>query len=170
WLASLVIGGSTIGMLAGGWLADRIPKWAGSPVTARRYLGVAAYLTAAACLFAGIRCDDAVLLAWLWAASFCAMHLTLPNWWSAAISQSGKHVGTLFGLMNGIGVFGAMASQGFVGIFADWQKRHGFTGRAQWDPLFDVYVGVLLCGAMAWWMYRFTPLPDEGGPVAVVPL
>jgi hypothetical protein len=76
------------------------------------------------------------------------------------IPQSGRHVGALFGLMNGIGVFGAMVSQGFVGVFVDWQKSQGLSGRDAWDPIFDVYVGVLLLNAVAWWSYRFVPLPE----------
>jgi hypothetical protein len=36
----------------------------------------------------------------------------------------------------------------------------GFTGRAQGDPLFDAYVGVLILGAVAWWSYRYRPLAD----------
>ena len=152
--------GSAVGMLFGGWLADRISKSA-NPVRARRYLGVVCYLAAAGCLFLGVRQDDALALATLWGASFCAMHVTLPNWWSCAIPQGGRHTATLFGLMNGIGVFGAMVSQGFVGWFADRQEKvYGLTGRAAWDPLFDVYVCVLLGGAGAWWLYRFTPLPE----------
>ena len=54
------------------------------------------------------------------------MHVTLPNWWSCAIPQGGRHTATLFGLMNGLGVLGAMASQGFVGVFADWQASAGY--------------------------------------------
>ncbi|MCI0703547.1 MAG: MFS transporter [Planctomycetia bacterium] len=158
-LTSLVMAGSAVGMLLGGWLADHISKL-NDPVAARRYLGVGSYLLAAACLFAGVRQDSALALAALWGASFCAMHITLPNWWSCAIPQGGRHTATIFGLMNGLGVLGAMASQGFVGVFADWQKERGFSGRAQWDPIFDVYVFVLLANAVAWWSYRFTPLPE----------
>jgi hypothetical protein len=66
--------------------------------------------------------------------------------------------------MNGIGVFGAMTSQGFVGVFADWQRDRGLSGREQWDPLFDVYVGVLICGAIAWWLFRLTPLENQTEP------
>ena len=40
-----------------------------------------------------------------------------------AIPQAGRHTATIFGLMNGLGVLGAMASQGFVGVFADWQTN-----------------------------------------------
>jgi MFS transporter, ACS family, glucarate transporter len=163
WLASIVMGGSAVGVLLGGWLADRIPRWSSDPIRARRWLGVGCYFIAAACLFAGVRCDEPLALTAFWTVSILAMHITLPNWWSVIIPQSGRHVGTLFGLTNGIGVLGAMSSQGFVGVFADWQKSRGFLGREQWDPLFDVYVGVLLLGAVAWWLYRFQPLEEEGG-------
>lgn len=158
-LTSLVMAGSAVGMLLGGGLADYFSRLA-NPIRARRYLGVVCYLISAGCLFLGIRQDDALSLALLWGASFCVMHFTLPNWWSVIIPQAGKHVGALFGLTNGIGVFGAMASQGFVGVFVDWQKAHGLSGRAAWDPIFDVYVCVLLANAVAWWLYRFRPLPD----------
>ncbi len=159
-LTSLVMAGSAVGMLVGGWLADRLSKCV-NPLRARRSLGVVCYLAAAGCLFLGIRQDDALSLATLWGASFCVMHVTLPNWWSVVIPQSGRHVGALFGLMNGIGVLGAMASQGFVGVFVDWQKSRGLSGRAAWDPIFDVYVAVLLLNAAAWWLYRYVPLPGR---------
>ncbi len=159
-LASLVLAGSAGGVFLGGLLADRITTRAADPVAARRRVAVVCYLTAAACLYAGARADDAVASCWLMAAAMLAMHLTLPNWWSTAIPQCGKHVGALFGLMNGVGVIGAAASQKFAGVFTDWRKELGHEGRAQWDPLFDVYVGVLVCGAVAWALYRHRPLPD----------
>ena len=154
-LTSVVIAGSAFGMLFGGWLADAIPKWSADPITAKRYLGVGCYLTAAGCLYFGIRRDDPYALAALWGASFCAMHITLPNWWSIAIPQCGRHVGALSGLMNGAGVIGAMSSQWFVGAFSDYRGEAGYTGREQWDPMFDVYAGVLVMGALAWWGYRY---------------
>ena len=162
YLASFVLAGSAVGVFVGGLIADRITGRTADPVRARRLLGVACYLTAAGCLFAGARCEDSIVTSGLFAAAFCAMHLTLPNWWSVAIPQCGRHVGALFGLMNGVGVIGAMASQGFVGVFIDWREGLGFTGRARWDPLFDVYVGVLALGAGAWWLYRYRPLGKDG--------
>lgn len=158
-LASLVLAGSAGGVFLGGLLADRITARAADSIRARQRLAVGCYVTAAACLFAGARADDALASSALMAAAMLAMHLTLPNWWSVAIPQCGKHVGALFGLMNGVGVVGAAASQQFVGVFADWRGGLGYTGRDQWDPLFDVYVGVLLCGAVAWAAYRPRPLP-----------
>jgi MFS transporter, ACS family, glucarate transporter len=160
WLTSLAIAGSAGGVFLGGLVADWITTKAADPLASRRRLAVGCYLAAAGCLFAGVRADDPAAAAGLMAAGMFAMHLTLPNWWSVAIPQCGRHVGALFGLMNGVGVVGALLSQGFVGVFVDSQKRLGFTGRAQWDPLFDVYVGVLVCGAVAWAVYRPRPLPD----------
>lgn len=167
WMASLVMAGSAVGMLAGGWLADQIPRWTSDHVRARRWLGTGCYLSAAVFTFAAIRCGEPWALAGCFCVAFLLMHITLPNWWSCAIPQGGRHVGALFGLMNGIGVFGAMASQGFVGIFADWQASRGLSGRAQWDPIFDVYVLSLVCAAVGWWLYRLTPLQEP--PLAAEP-
>lgn len=161
-LSSLALAGSAVGVFLGGLLADRITTRAADPVRARRRVGIGCYLAAAGCLFAGVRADDPAAVAGLMAAAMLVMHLTLPNWWSVAIPQCGRHVGALFGLMNGMGVVGALMSQGFVGVLADWRGGLGHTGRAQWDPLFDVYVGVLVCGAAAWALYRPRPLPDAG--------
>jgi ACS family glucarate transporter-like MFS transporter len=160
WLGSLVIGGSGFGMLLGGWLADRISRLSTDPVRDRRRLGVSCYVTAAGCLFGGTRCDDPLALAALWSLSACVMHITLPNWWSVIIPQSGRHVGAIFGLANGVGCFGALASLGLIPLYADWQEGRGVSGRAAWDPIFDVYVIVLLANAVAWWFYRFTPLKE----------
>lgn len=159
-LASLVLSGSAAGVLAGGWVADRITRHSVDPTRTRRRFAVVCYLIAAGCLFAGVRCDEPLALALFFAGAIFAMHLTLPNWWSVAIPQCGKHVGALFGLMNGMGVIGAMASQGFVGRFADWQEKQGLSGRAQWDPLFNVYVVVLVLGAVVWSAYRQRPLAE----------
>lgn len=160
-LASVVLAGSAFGMLFGGWLADQISKRSTNPVHDRRAFGVGCYLTAAVCLYLGIRCDNPYTLAALWGTSFCTMHITLPNWWSVAVPQCGRHIGTISGLMNGAGVIGAMASQWFVGAFSDFMGTAGYSGREQWDSMFDVYVGVLIFAAGAWWLYRYRPLEAE---------
>jgi len=160
-LNSLAIGGSAIGMLFGGWIADRITRQASNPVRTRRYTCMAGYLIAAACMYTGTRCESAVGTALYFSAAMGAMHIFLPNWWCLIIPQSGRHTATIFGLTNGVGVMGALSSQGFVGFFTDYQESLGLSGRAAWDPIFDVYVLVLIGGAVAWWLYRFTPLDEE---------
>jgi MFS family permease len=161
WLTSLVMAGSGVGMLVGGWLGDCIPRWSDDSVRLRRYLAMLCYFAAALCIYAGLRCDDPIDMAGFCCASFFAMHITLPNWWSVAIPQGGRHTATIFGLMNGLGVLGAMASVKLVGVFADAQAARGLSGRAQWDPILDGYVIVLILAGLAWWLYRFTPLPER---------
>jgi len=112
-------------------------------------------------MFIGTRCESALATTLFWSAAMAAMHIQLPNWWSAIIPQSGKHTATVFALTNGVGVMGALASQGIVPLFADYQEKvRGLSGREAWDPIFDVYVLVLIGGAVAWWLYRFTPLEE----------
>jgi hypothetical protein len=97
-----------------------------------------------------IHIDNPFLATQLTALACFSIHLHLTAWWAAVTEISGKHLGTLFGLMNSMGVPGATASQLFLGWFADWRQGHGFSGRAQWDPAFYVYAGVLLAGALGW--------------------
>lgn len=160
-LASVVLAGSAVGMLLGGWVSDQITKRAANPVSVRRWLCAGCFLVAAGCLWVGIRCDEPMLLAALWGLSFCAMHVTMPNWWSVVVPQCGRHVGTLSGLMNGAGVIGAMASQWFVGAWSDFMAAAGFRRREQWDALFDVYAAALVIGAGAWWWYQYRPINEN---------
>jgi len=164
WLGSLVLAGGAVGVLAGGVVADWLLRAALPVVWARRLFGATAYLAATACLVVAVRSEDPSALAALIALANLAVHLTLPTWWSCAIEQSGRHVGALFGLMNTMGVIGALASQWFVGWYADRRADLGYSGREQWDPMFDVYVGVLVVGAVAWAAYRFRPLEDGRPP------
>lgn len=153
-LTSLALGGAALGVLSGGVIADRLIKASESPVRRRCIFCSCAFLASAIVLVVAVRAETATGLASLAALSCFFVQLTLPSWWSAAIEQSGKHVGPLFGLMNMMGTFGALASQWFVGVFADFQEDRGLSGREQWDPMFNVYVGILLMGSLCWSQYR----------------
>ena len=157
-LSSLVLAGSAIGVLGGGVVADRILRSGRDVVRCRRLLGGSCFTIAAGLLVVAVRMDSAIAMAAVAALSSLCLQIVLPTWWSAAIEQSGKHVGSLFGLMNMIGLVGAMVSQWFVGWFADYRKGLGFSGREQWDPMFNVYVGVLLFGALFSALYRRKPV------------
>jgi hypothetical protein len=49
-----------------------------------------------------------------------------------------------------MGLLGAISSQVFLGHFVDWLGAFGYVGRAQWDPAFYLYGGLLLVGAAGW--------------------
>ena len=145
WMVSFVLGAGALGLLGGGYFADRI----GRPST-RRWQGFAVDGLAALLLFASTKCDNAYLAVTLTGASCLAMHAQQAIWWSSAIETSGNHVGALFGLMNGIGTIGAMSSQFFFGAFTDWRESHGYVDRGRWDPAIDVCSALLAVGAVCW--------------------
>jgi predicted MFS family arabinose efflux permease len=149
-LASLVLAGAAVGTFSGGFATDAILRYCPRRMLCRRLWGFTAYCLAAICLGTAVLCESPYATAGLAAASTLAAHLTIPNWWSCSIEISGRHIGALFGLMNGLGVFGAMGSQFLFGFFADWRKGQGFTGRAQWDPAFHIAAGVLCIAAVCW--------------------
>ena len=94
---------------------------------------------------------DSNLLASIFVAIACfGMQIQVPAWWASATQVSGRHLGALFGMMNMLGAVGGICSQIFLGRFADWMKGLGYTGRAQWDPGFYVYVAVALIGMVLW--------------------
>jgi hypothetical protein len=78
------------------------------------------------------------------------IHVQLAGWWGVVADLSGRHLGALFGFMNSLGVIGAFCSQVFLGHFVDRLKALGYVGRAQWDPAFYIYGGLLLLGAVGW--------------------
>jgi hypothetical protein len=57
--------------------------------------------------------------------------------------------------MNSVGVFGALSSQYLAGRLADWLGSHDYSGRQQWDPIFQINVGVLVLAGFVWSSFRF---------------
>lgn len=160
--ASVVLAGSALGMLVGGWISDRLAHLPSDQAAVwRPRLGFLCFLSAAICLSLGTRCENPYALVGLWSASFFAVHIMQPLWWTVVMPQCGKHVGAISGLLNGIGVVGALISQWYVGFFTDLRKEWGYTGRDQWDPLIDIYSVVLIVGGLAWLSYRFQPLQTD---------
>jgi MFS transporter, ACS family, glucarate transporter len=150
WLAGLVLGGGAIGSWCGGWLTGRVERWSGESRWCRRILG-GSCLTAAGLCLAAIPFVSSPVVAGICATLACALsQMQVANWWSVVMAISGRHLGTLFGLMNSMGVVGALVSQLFFGWFADRRGAQGYTGRAQWDPAYWLYAGVLLTGAVCW--------------------
>lgn len=150
WLASIVLTGGAIGCLSGGYIIDWLTRRTGNRFRCRRLLCFSSVTLASVSLLIGKHCDTPVI-ATLWTAgSLMLTVVTLASWWGSVADLSGRHLGALFGLMNSLGGLGALASQRFAGKFAAWMKSQGHTGRAQWDPIFFVYAGVLLVGAMTW--------------------
>jgi MFS family permease len=165
-LTSVVLGGSAIGTIVGGWVADRILRTSIYPDRARRRMGATCFSLAALFLALSVFCSWNTGAALLASCSCLCSFLMLPGWWSCATKVSGRHTGSLFGLMNMLGVFGAVVSQYFVGKYADTMKAYGYQGRDAWDGLFSVFVVILLLAAVGWGCYRTVPVEQDPAPAS----
>lgn len=164
WLTSLVLFGGAIGCIFGGIVIDALLLRFKDRRWCRRLWGCFALSSASVFVLIGMHCDSATVSAVFTACSVMMAVATLASWWGAVTDISGRHLAAMFGLMNSIGGLGAMASQLFVGYFADWQKSRGLSGRLQWDPIFYVYAGVLFVGAIGWLLIDSTrPIRGASG-------
>jgi sugar phosphate permease len=150
WLATMVLGTGAAGSLLGGWLMDYVVETTGSRRWGRTAQSVVGACIAAIGILASLHIDNTMIASACFALACFGVQLQVPVWWASATLVSGRHVGALFGLMNMIGAVGAASSQVYVGYFADLMKKSGYTGRAQWDPGFYVYVIVALIGMTLW--------------------
>jgi MFS family permease len=150
WLASMVLAGGAVGSTVGGYFSDWLVRFTGNRRWSRRAIGCVSLGSAALAMMASIHCNSPWLAAGCTTLACLSVHLQLASWWEAVTEISGKHLGTLFGLMNSLGVPGAVASQLFLGRFVDVLGELGYVGRAQWDPAFYIYGTVLLVGALCW--------------------
>jgi MFS transporter, ACS family, glucarate transporter len=155
-MASMVLAFSALGTFSGGLILDLVVH--GGGLARRRLLGGCSFFAAAGLLSSALLTRDPWLAALFTALSCFMTQATQPLWWTCTIGISGKHVGALFGLMNSVGVFGALSSQFLVGAIADWLGEQGYSGRTQWDPIFYINVGVLIAAGLMWSSFRFIPV------------
>ena len=155
-MASLVLALAALGAFAGGYFLDRVAL--GGGLVRRRLLGGCSFFVASAMLGCALWSQEPWLAATFTAVSCFAAQATQALWWSCAIGISGRHVGSLFGLMNSFGVLGAISSQFLTGAIADWLGAQGFSGRIQWDPIFYINMGVLVLAGLLWSLFVLVPV------------
>ncbi len=162
-MSSVVLAFAAVGTYFGGFIMDRFVV--GGGIFRRRLVGATSFFTASAMLGCALASADAWQAACFAGLSCFAAQATQPLWWSSAIGISGRHVGALFGLMNSVGVFGAMSSQYLVGAIADYLGAKGYTGRAQWDPIFFINMGVLVVAGLLWACFLFRTVEPVEDPL-----
>jgi len=150
WLASLPLLLGACGVLLGGFLGDWLTGRLGSRRLALRVMGRGGLALAGVFVASSVYADDPRLAALLCAVAFFFAYIQLAAWWAAVGDIGGRHLGAVFGFCNMIGLVGGFASQVSLGIFVDFMKSQGHSGRAQWDPAFYLFGGVLLLGAACW--------------------
>ncbi len=149
-LSTLVLGAGAVATVFGGWLSDTLVRRTGSHRWGRTAQAVVGYVLAAGGILASLHIDSTDLAAYCVMTSAFGVQLALPCWWASATRISGRHVGALFGLMNMFGSVGRIAANSWVGYLVDWREKHGFTGRAVWDPAFYGFAVAALAGMVLW--------------------
>lgn len=157
-MASIVLSFAAVGTLAGGYLLDRFAS--GGKIGRKRLIGGCSFFVASGMLGCSLLSSHPWLATLFAALSCLAAQTTQPLWWTCAIGISGKHIGALFGLMNSVGVFGALSSQFLVGKLADVLGEQGFSGRDQWDPIFYINIGVLFVAGLLWSLFIFRTVEE----------
>jgi sugar phosphate permease len=138
------------GVLLGGYLGDWLTVRTGSRRLALGGMGAVGLTLAGALVASSVRADSALVAVLLCSVGYFFSYLQLAAWWAAMGDVGGRHLGALFGLCNMIGLSGGAISQLFLGQFADQMRALGHEGRAQWDPAFPLYGGVLVAGGLLW--------------------
>lgn len=161
YLSALVLAGMTSGALLGGVIADRTTRFAADRYKVRRRVALLVFTLAALSLTASVHAEWTLLSAFLCALAGFFMFVQQTTWWACTFEAAGKHTGTLFGLLNGVGIFGALGSQYFFGTFATWRREEGYSGRDVWDPAFYVFAGALLLAGILWQFMRERPAVGE---------
>ncbi len=141
WLAGLPILVGMFGMLAGGWLTDRMARALGLrwgrrlPLVATRFLAMAGYL-----------CVPFLPSAPLATIAFCVVaigtDLGTASLWAFNQDVGGKHVGSVLGWGNMWGAVGAALSP----VVVMWVKVNGDMG---WQPCFAVLAAGFLFSGLA---------------------
>lgn len=142
YLQGLVLTGTLLGGVLGGWLSDKI--W-----LMTKDLRLARSVFSGMCLMA---CGILILIAWFVTSLYVAITLlTLgsffaavagPGAFSATIDISGKHVPQVFGLMNMMGNFAAAACPIVVGQI--------FSLTENWNLVLVLFAIIYLVGAVSW--------------------
>jgi MFS family permease len=149
-LASLPFLFGATGVMLGGYLGDWLTAWTRSRRFSLGSLGFVGLVVGGLLVGSSVLVDDPLAAALLCSVGFFASYVQLAAWWAAMGDVGGRHLGALFGLCNMMGLAGGFVSQVFLGGFADYMKAQGFTGRAQWDPAFYLYGGILVLGGLGW--------------------
>jgi ACS family glucarate transporter-like MFS transporter len=151
------------GVLMGGFVGDWLTARTGSRRLALGSMGTVGLLLAGLLVGSSVYADVPLIAVLLCSVGYFFSYIQLAAWWAAMSDVGGRHLGALFGLCNMVGLAGGAISQVFLGSFADYMKGLGHVGRAQWDPAFYLYGGVLMAGGLLWLFInpRHTVVPGD---------
>lgn len=139
---ALVLAGTLIGSLLGGWVTDRIYCRTGSLQMSRSGVGAVALGSCSILIFVAYFVANAHLAVGLLAAGAFFAALAGPCALATTIDVGGNRVGELFGLMNMTGNLAAAACP----VVVAWLVAR----TASWEVVLLMFAGLYLMGALCW--------------------
>jgi sugar phosphate permease len=139
--ASLPLFAGVIGDTLGGLATDWLLKKTGSAKIGRRTVAIVGLLGCAICIVPAALTDNALVAVGGLTASMFFLEFTIGPSWAVPMDTGGKYSGTVSGMMNMAGNFGAAISPIVFGALAQV---------GNWEAPFIVAAGLLVVGSAIW--------------------
>jgi sugar phosphate permease len=139
--ASLPLFAGVIGDTLGGLATDWLLKKTGSAKISRRTVAIVGLLGCAICIVPAALTDNALVAVGGLTASMFFLEFTIGPSWAVPMDTGGKYSGTVSGMMNMAGNFGAAISPIVFGALAQV---------GNWEAPFIVAAGLLVVGSAIW--------------------
>jgi MFS family permease len=123
--AALPLLAGTVGDLAGGWLSDHWLKRTGNIVQARRVIGAAGFLLAAAAIVPAALTEDSLLSVWFSCVAVFGIEVTVGVSWAIPLDIGADYAGSVSAVMNTCGNIGGAISPAVLGYLVQgfgWQE------------------------------------------------
>jgi sugar phosphate permease len=140
-LASLPLFAGVIGDTVGGLATDWLLHKTGSAKFARRSVAITGLLGCTAFIVPAALTDDAYVAVYCLTGAMFFLECTIGPAWAVPMDTGGKYSGTVSGMMNMAGNFGAAISPLVFGILAQY---------GNWQLPFIVAAVLMVCGAAIW--------------------
>jgi ACS family glucarate transporter-like MFS transporter len=140
-LTSLPLWGVVLGSPVGGLVSDQILARTGSRRLSRQGVAIASQLACAVLTLLAYPVAGAVPAVLLISAGAFLASFASPCAYTISIEMGGKHVATVFSLMNMAGNLGAMVFP----VAVSWLVDAG-----GWDPMLFVFAGIYVAAALCW--------------------
>lgn len=142
---SLVLFGVVVGSAFGGALMDWLLKITRSKTRSRQDVAVLSLLGCGTLITVAFLVSDPLLTAVLLFVASIGAGMCGPAGYTITIDMGGKHIGTVFSVMNTAGNLGAFVMPMVVGWFAGWRG---------WDEVLLLLAGLYFTAAVCWAFIR----------------
>jgi MFS family permease len=137
------------GMVGGGWLADRVPRWF-SPRIRKAIVPVLGMVASGAVFELGLLAPSPRITLVGFTLASALLGLCEAGFWTTVVELGSPFGGTAAGLMNTGGNAGGTLSPYFTPLFGRWLAT-GYGAELGWRLSLAIAGAVVVAGAALWW-------------------